>query len=272
MAKKQWTPPETLEPITDQVYALLRVYIDTAATALAYYTQRRNEGCESECWQEPKPSVQTMARTFYRFLPLNALDKGPAQAYAKQYYPDDPSRYPEVDLDMVGWPTFVDRAAAIAALDKATPPAVLAQLGPLDRTPQAGQGSPDATANGGDAGAALNWWVVALSAGGFLSWLGKSKLLAALSPTKKITALIMVVATALKWAGAAGAVTEIWEVAKQAIDEVIVKPAAKGASVAFYVLGGALGLAGAFALYKVLNKPDKLQIVDSFTDAGLGAL
>ncbi len=261
MAKKTWTPPETLTPITAQAYALMRVYIDTGAAAVAYYAKRRSEGCESECWQEPKPSVQVMARTIYQHLPLDALDRGPAQAYAETYYPDDPSRFPDTDLAMVGWPTFVDRAAAIAALDAATSPEVLAELGPLDRTPQAGEGQPDGTANGSDPGAALNWWVLALSAGGFLSWLGKSKLLAALSPHKKIVALIVVVATALKWLGAAGAVAEVWEGSKKVIDEVIVKPAAKGASVLFYVLGAAAGIGAAAIIYKAVTRPKPAPLV-----------
>lgn len=258
-AKKTWTPPETLAPITAQAYALLRVYIDTGAAAVAYYAKRRSEGCESECWQEPKPSVQVMARTLYQHLPLDAVDRGPAQAYAQQYYPDDPSRFPDTDLAMVGWPSFVDREAMIAALDAATPPEVLAELGPLDRTPQAGEGSPDGTAAGADPGAALNWWVIALSGAGFLSWLGKSKLLMALSPSKKIVTLIVVAATALKWLGIGGAVSDVLEGAKKVIEKVVVEPAAKGASVLFYVLGGAAGIGAAVLIYKaVTRKPRAL--------------
>jgi len=250
-----WTPPETLAPITAQAYALLRVYIDTGAAAVEHYAKRRSEGCESECWTEPKPSVQVMARTLYQHLRLDAVDRGPAQAYAQKYYPDDPSRFPDTDASMVGWPSFVDRAATIAALDAATSPEVLAEVGSLDRTPQAGGGQPDGTANGDDAGSALNWWVIALSGGGFLSWLGKSKLLAALSPHKKIVTLILVAATALKWLGAAGAVSEVLVGAKKVIDEVVIKPAAKGASVLFYVLGGAAGLGAAALIYKAVTRP-----------------
>lgn len=171
---QEWSPPAELEPVTAEVYAALRMLIDSGCSALDAYRKYRDEGGTGDSgWVDPPPGVAKMAETLYRFIPAASVSLAPAQGFAQKYKPDEPAWYPDSDAARRGWPTFVDRAQLLVALQKVTPESVMKELGDLNRPPTDKGGDnliPSADLGG------LEWWAVALSAVGVLAWLGRRTL------------------------------------------------------------------------------------------------
>lgn len=171
---QEWMPPAQLEPVTAEVYAVLRMLIDSGCASVDAYRKFRENGGEGDSgWVDAQPGVAKMAETLYRFIPASEISLAPAQDFAQKYKPGEPAWYPDTDASRRGWPTFVDRAQLLAALQKVTPESVQKEVGSLDRPPdQKGKLGmlPSADVGG------LEWWAIALAAGGVLAWLGRRTL------------------------------------------------------------------------------------------------
>lgn len=259
-----WTPPTELLPVTPEAYAQLRLYIDAGSIVLEGYAKARDGGCQptdkggSGCWPDIPiaNSLPKIAEFLYRYVPATAVSLEPAQKFATSYFPGDAERFPDSDADRLGWPTFVDREQLIAALDGVTSPEVQKQLGSLDRPPDAaGEFGQLPSANVDDAGAGLSWWVMALSGGGFLSWLGKSKVLAILGPGKKLKVILAVGAGLLYALGAAGLVSNVLPEIKKLYTKTIAEPVARTANIIAIAAGiGGAVLIGAIVYTAVTNR------------------
>lgn len=259
-----WSPPDKLLPVTPQAYALLRMSIDAGHAAVTAYAAAIEGGClptyegGTGCWIDTKPATSELARNLYRYIPTSALPLEAAQAFAKKYFPDDEARYPAKDAARLGWPTFVDRDALVAALDGVTSPEVKAKLGPLNRPPDAaGEVVALPSADAADPGEAMSWWVVALSAGGVLSWLGRSKVLLAVVGPGIWVKLALAAATILLSIGLAGGVSASLPAVKKAVDDIIVKPLAKGANILAIVAGIGGAVVVTALVVQVVRKPSK---------------
>ncbi len=264
-----WTPPTELQIVTAPIYAFLRMGIEAGNLAVLAYAEARDSGCKpigeggEGCWLDTTPSVTTIAEIFYRYVPTSLVPLKPAQDFAAKYHGGADAYMPTEDSDRIGWPTFVDRKALVAALDEVTPAAVKAQVGSLDRPPDLSGNVKDLpSANTDDPSLNLQWWMKALGAGGALAWLGKSKALAALlvlSPASKVKALITIAAGFVLFAGATGAAAAVLPWIQKEAEVIILDPIANATN----ILGYAAGIGGAalvaFLVYKyvVENKPTK---------------
>ena len=235
-----WTPP-TPRPITPHAYALCRVYIEGGCAATKPYIESGlgkncslvdNTDFVNQCLPNTKPKLHEMAVYLYRYIPAEMVPLAPAQEVWEKYVAAD---HQLGDEDRPGWPTFVDRTALLKALASITPAEVLAKVGPLNGTPdKAGNFSDlEGAAEGDDAGLALQWWVVALAAGGLLFWLGRGRIAGA--------AIGWIARQLLKGLVLAGAITLTAEAAKRML-QYLSKSAKKGAAGLFSLLlvGGAV--------------------------------
>ncbi|MFY0531494.1 hypothetical protein [Nannocystis pusilla] len=171
--------PEKLKTVTPQAYATLRLYIENGC----YWTQRyiaNGLDIANDVIQR-NPGLADMAVTFFDYVPADSIPLAPAQEILDQFHPEMKEKgLLLADEDRPGWPTFYSRTTLIKALDAVTPPEVLAKIGKLDGPPdKAGSLGLSGAAVAEDdsqaaAGLALEWWAVALAAGGVLYWLGKT--------------------------------------------------------------------------------------------------
>lgn len=222
-----WTPPQQTRPITPEVYALLRTYIEAATAATAAYIDNNKAGCSNygsgqiEGVDNPqtcrnfktKPDLADMALVFFEFVPLESLSFDQATTLARNVMGYKPDHVFEL-WELPGWPTWVDKDQLIAALDKATPEEVRAQL-PLDGPPDK-EGKllelPDALTGG------LEWWTIALGAVGVLAFLGRRTLVGMAISLIPKTALQSVARMLFKALVLAGILTAITYLGKKAVE------------------------------------------------------
>lgn len=230
---QEWSPPAQLEPVTAEVYATLRMLIDSGCSAIDAYRKYRDQGgADDSGWIDPPPGVAKMAETLYRFIPAVSVSLAPAQKFANAYKPNEPAWYPDSDAARRGWPTFCDRTQLLVALQKVTPDPVVKEIGDLNRPPTDKGGGdilPSADLGG------LEWWALALSAVGVLAWLGRRTLpgmLVGLLPKGTLAFLGRWLFRGLVFVGGAAALT-------YAGKKIIEKGAEKlGSLVPFLALGG----------------------------------
>ena len=181
-----WLPPEKTRPITPEVYALLRTYIEAGCAATRQFVANRKAGCDNlggvfdetskqTCRTvKTNPSTSDMAVLFCEFVPLDSLSLAAALELREVmgYAPDHVFEI----WELPGWPFWVDRDMLIDALDAATPADVKSSM-KLDQPPdEAGKLTelPNAREGG------LEWWTIALgvTAGvvGVLAFLGRRTL------------------------------------------------------------------------------------------------
>lgn len=209
-----WTPPEKLKPVTPQAYATLRLYIESGCAWTKLYIEKYS----LEIFNAPiqrKPGLSDMAVKFFDYVPAESVPLAPAQAIRDQLQPQL-TKFPLIDEDRPGWPTFISRTTLINALNAVTPPEVLAQVGSLDRPPDAaGTLGMESAANAQDdsgaaAGLALEWWALALTAGGVLYWLGKTNFAGVMIGllARQLLKFLVVAGAVVLFTDAAGAIIE----------------------------------------------------------------
>lgn len=207
-----WTPPEKLLPITPQVYAGLRTFIDGGTKVAAARLKNIEAGCRKDCTPGSDPPIDQMAIELYTYIPAATI---PLPAESRYLTTDGQVAAYELDeTDRPSIFTFeVDRQVLLDALNDATPVDVLEQFNNADPNDEG-----------------LPWWAVALAAGGVLALLGKLNWRGAL--------LSRVSAKLLAALAAAGLFSDLSEGAKQVLDGL--KKAAKSALGALpWALGGA---------------------------------
>lgn len=212
-----WTPPEKTRPITPEIYALLRTYIEAGTAATRQYIDNKKAGCnnlgdifEGDQQQtcrpfKTKPDLADMALIWYEFVPASLLDFTGATNLARGVMGYDADHVFE-PWELPGWPTWVDRQQLLDALDAVTPAEVRAQI-PLEGPPDS-KGElvelPNAQSGG------LEWWTIALGAAGVLAFLGRRTLVGlALSamPKGALSAVARFLFRALVLAGVITAIT-----------------------------------------------------------------
>lgn len=235
-----WAPPAVVKEITAPIYVQLAMIIETGTKLLQYQEAHPSEPLRASL------GYHDMAIILYDYIPASYIPLGPEP-------PDPTCNTSWCDLDRPSVDTFkVGREKLMEALNKATPPQVLAEIGDIS-----GASKPEP--EGG-----MNWWVAALGAGGFLSWVGKSPMIARLAALTNRKKLILALAAGLLYAlGATGAVTEILPAAKNAAgnlyENLIQKPLQTAGSVLSLALGvGIVGVAG-ILLYNFAQSQTKKQ-------------
>lgn len=164
-----------MNTITPEVYAVLRLYIDTgAAIVLGWLKEMPCGDCEAVLEDQDtgevfRPTIYDMAKTYYEYVPWESVSLAPAAALVSEMglqvaLPQDTAQ------GRISWATFADREQLIKALDAATPASVRAQLGSLDRPPSDQE---TGIKWGGADVDGIGWWAIALSAVGVLAWLGR---------------------------------------------------------------------------------------------------
>jgi hypothetical protein len=253
---QEWAPPAQLEPITAEVYAALRMIIDSGCAVVDAYRKFRDGGGEDGGgWSEPPTGAAKMAETIYRYVPAADISLVPAQDFALKYKPGEPVWYPDTDASRLGWPTFVDRPQLLAALQKATPETVQKEIGSLDRPPDA-KGKygilPSADVGG------LEWWAIALAAGGVLAWLGRRSLPGLLLGVLPQGTLAFVARWLFRGLVVVGGAVALTHFGKKLIEEGAKKA---GALVPFLVLGGVAALGIGVAVSRA-KKPRSRELQD----------
>lgn len=268
-----WTPPQKLLPITAPVYACLRMGIEAGNVAVTAYAKARESGCTptneggAGCWVDTQPPVAVLAETYYQYVPVDSVSIEPAKDFVKKYLDNLEQYIPTEYSQRIGWPTFVDRKGLIKALDDVTPAAVKAQFKGLDQPPDvAGTMTDLPSANTDDPVRNLEWWVMALSAGGGLELVGRSPAIAAmlaLNPASKAKTVVVLAARLLLGVGAAAAtVTVVLPWVAKVAEKIIVEPVANVTKTASNFLGIAIGVGATvligYAVYRVIqNDRDK---------------
>lgn len=213
-----WEAPAVVKPITAEVFAQLAIVIETG-TKMAEWGEANPEAT-FPCLN---PSIEQQAAALYEYIPAAMI---PVEA-------DD---RPTIETFKVG------REALMAALKQSTPPQVLTELGDIS----------GADAPGSEGG--LNWWAMALSAGGFLSWVGKSKVLAALVTLTNVKKYIFLLAAGFLYALATyGIISEIVPGAKKVLaglgNDLIINPAKTAGSFLGIVVGLGIVAVGTVVIY-----------------------
>lgn len=232
------TWPPTPKPITAEAYAAVRMMIDAGCAQVNAFRRAREGGCggamptyEGGCWFGPNDvGMEKMAAGIYEYIPTDLISLQPAIAFAAKYLGGQDAYTPDLDTEKarLGWPTFVDRAQLLAALEQVTPDGVKNSIGPLDRPPDvAGSelGLLSADVGGSE------WWAIALGVGGVLAWLGRRSLpglLATILPTGPVRTAALWLFRGLL---AAGAVKGISYILKKTTDDI--KGAGQNAGEAF---------------------------------------
>lgn len=120
-----WTPPSKTAPITPAVATQLRRIVQNAyPLALEVRLALNVDGpaATETLSQERLKQLENAAITLYRYIPVSAVPLTTAQAWISG------GRWagtPPIldDQDRLGWPTFADRDALLAAINRFAPPA-----------------------------------------------------------------------------------------------------------------------------------------------------
>lgn len=239
-----WTPP-TPAPVTAEAYATVRLAIDTGCKLVE---ARAATGKDISS----RPTLGDLSEIIYAYIPAEMISMEPAVAFSKKYGtdlepdPNDPS-------DRYGWPTFVDRAQLITALEVVTPAAVKAEIGNLDRPPDA-KGRELGLLNADIGGS--EWWAIALSAAGILAFLGRRSipgLVASLLPVGPIrnTALWL-----FRGLLASGAIVGISALLNKTVDN-FADAGRNAGDAALGVLFIVIVAAGGYGVVRYANRPSR---------------
>lgn len=229
--------PAIVKPITPEVFVQLAMLIETG-TALA------KKSMTDPAVDRFEPGYTALAAPLYDYIPLSYIPLGPGPPPLYVCHPNvTPCQQVFGDDDRSGIATFqLGRDALMEALIKATPPSTLQQLGDIS----------GANAPGPEGG--MNWWVTAIGLGGFLSWIGKSKVIGKLVTLTDRKRLILALGAGLLYVlGTTGAVSEVLPAAKKAagdlFHQIVIKPAETAGSVLAVVLGLGVAVVGATLIY-----------------------